>query len=94
MTTNTKLYFLFIEPNTMTIPTTYYTLKISPLYRKLILTLTNKTTTQHTKPITHKLIHILFNKLPQQPQQQLHLPISSHPKIHTIIKIITKKPIE
>ncbi len=30
--------------------------------------------------MTRRLIQVLFDELPQQPQQQLHLPVSSHPK--------------
>ncbi len=27
---------------------------------------------------------------PQQPQQQLHLPVSSHPKIRTMVEMMAK----
>ena len=37
--------------------------------------------------MTRRLIQVLFDELPQQPQQQLHLPVSSHPKIRTMVAI-------
>ncbi|MGJ26719.1 AraC family transcriptional regulator, partial [Escherichia coli] len=81
VTANAELCFLFIEPSAVTMPTTCCTLKISPLCRELILTLANRTSTQRAEPMTRRLIQVLFDELPQQPQQQLHLPVSSHPKI-------------
>ena len=85
VTANAELCFLFIEPSAVTMPTTCCTLKISPLCRELILTLANRTTTQRAEPMTRRLIQVLFDELPQQPQQQLHLPVSSHPKIRTMV---------
>ncbi|HHZ6533587.1 TPA: DNA-binding transcriptional regulator NimR, partial [Escherichia coli] len=86
VTANAELCFLFIEPSAVTMPTTCCTLKISPLCRELILTLANRTTTQRAEPMTRRLIQVLFDELPQQPQQQLHLPVSSHPKIRTMVE--------
>ena len=70
VTANAELCFLFIEPSAVTMPTTCCTLKISPLCRELILTLANRTTTQRAEPMTRRLIQVLFDELPQQPQQQ------------------------
>ncbi len=30
----------------------------------------------------------------EQPQQQLHLPVSSHPKIRTMVEMMAKEPVE
>mgnify|MGYP004559720843 FL=1 len=94
VTANAELCFLFIEPSAVTMPTTCCTLKISPLCRELILTLANRTTTQRAEPMTRRLIQVLFDELPQQPQQQLHLPVSSHPKIRAMVEMMAKGPVE
>ena len=94
VTANAELCFLFIEPSAVTMPTTCCTLKISPLCRELILTLANRTTTQRAEPMPRRLIQVLFDELPQQPQQQLHLPVSSHPKIRTMVEMMAKGPVE
>lgn len=94
VTANAELCFLFIEPSAVTMPTTCCTLKISPLCRELILTLANRTTTQRAEPMTRRLIQVLFDELPQQPQQQLHLPVSSHLKIRTMVEMMAKEPVE
>ncbi|MEB6763956.1 DNA-binding transcriptional regulator NimR [Escherichia coli] len=94
VTANAELCFLFIEPSAVTMPTTCCTLKISPLCRELILTLANRTTTQRAEPMTRRLIQVLFDELPQQPQQQLYLPVSSHPKIRTMVEMMAKGPVE
>lgn len=44
--------------------------------------------------MTRRLIQVLFDELPQQPQQQLHLPVSSHPKIRTMVEMMAKGPVE
>lgn len=54
----------------------------------------NRTTTQRAEPMTRRLIQVLFDELPQQPQQQLHLPVSSHPKIRTMVEMMAKEPVE
>ena len=51
-------------------------------------------TTQRAEPMTRRLIQVLFDELPQQPQQQLHLPGSSHPKIRTMVEMMAKEPVE
>ncbi len=51
-------------------------------------------TTQRAEPMTRRLIQVLFDELPQQPQQQLHLPVSSHPKIRTMVEMMAKGPVE
>lgn len=56
--------------------------------------LANRTTTQRAEPMTRRLIQVLFDELPQQPQQQLHLPGSSHPKIRTMVEMMAKEPVE
>ena len=94
VTANAELCFLFIEPSAVTMPTTCCTLKISPLCRELILTLANRTSTQRAEPMTRRLIQVLFDELPQQPQQQLHLPVSSHPKIRAMVEMMAKEQLQ
>lgn len=43
-------------------------------------------------PATQRLIHVLFDELPQQPQEQLHLPVSNHPKIRLMVDTMAAEP--
>ena len=86
VTANAELCFLFIESSAVIMPTKCCTLKIAPLCRELILTLAKRTAAQRAEPMTRRLIQVLFDELPQQPQQQLQLPVSSHPKIRVMVE--------
>ncbi|SCC50393.1 AraC-type DNA-binding protein [Kosakonia oryziphila] len=61
------------------------TLKISPLVRELIMALAARTPLQRRQPATQRLIQVLFDELPDQPQMQLQLPVSAHPKIRQMV---------
>ncbi|NYY77057.1 hypothetical protein DMI62_22410 [Escherichia coli] len=54
----------------------------------------NRTTTQRAADDPQINSRSLFDELPQQPQQQLHLPVSSHPKIRTMVEMMAKEPVE
>ena len=91
-TPNATLCFLFIEPSAAAMPTHGCTLKISPLVRELILTLAQRDRVAREHPATQRLIHVLFDELPQQPQEQLHLPVSNHPKIRLMVDTMAAEP--
>ncbi|ANG92470.1 AraC family transcriptional regulator [Lelliottia amnigena] len=91
-TPSAQLCFLFIEPGAVTLPERCCTLKISPLVRELILALAARTREQMTLPATARLIDVLFDELPQQPQEQLQLPVSSHPRIRLMSDTMAKEP--
>ena len=76
----------------MTLPERCCTLKISPLVRELILTLATKTREQLALPATSRLVDVLFDEVSQQPQEQLQLPVSPHPKIRMMSETMAEEP--
>lgn len=93
-TPGAQLCFLFIEPGAVTLPDRCCTLKISPLVRELILTLASKTDDQLSLAATSRLTDVLFDEIPQQPQEQLQLPVSPHPKIRMMSNTMAEQPAE
>lgn len=91
-TPGARLCFLFIEPGVAAMPEHCCTLKISPLVRELILTMAERNPGQYEDPALQRLIQVLFDELPQQPQQQLQLPVSAHPKIRMMVERMAAEP--
>lgn len=91
-TPNAGLCFLFIEPGAAAMPARCCTLKISPLVRELILSLAERDAAGREQPATRRLIQVLFDELPQQPQEQLQLPVSAHPKIRLMADTMAAEP--
>ena len=91
-TPQAELCFLFIEPGAAKMPAQCCTLKISPLVRELILTLAQRDENARLMPETQRLIQVLFDELPQQPEQQLQLPVSTHPKIRLMVEMMEAEP--
>lgn len=60
--------------------------------RELILTLASKTAGQLRLDATSRLVGVLFDELPQQPQEQLQLPVSPHPKIRLMSETMAEEP--
>ena len=48
--------------------------------RELILTLAERGGESLAAPATARLVQVLFDELPRQPQEQLQLPVSNHPQ--------------
>ena len=86
-TPGARLCFLFIEPGAVTLPDRCCTLKISPLVREMILTLAER-----QNSASRRLTELLFEELPQQPQEQLQLPVSPHPKIRLMSEEMINRP--
>lgn len=91
-TLQAELCFLFIEPGAAQMPAHCCTLKIPPLVRELILTLAQRNEEQRQTPETQRLIQVLFDELPQLPEHQLQLPVSAHPKIRQMVKMMEAEP--
>ncbi len=91
-TPRAELCFLFIEPGAAKMPAHCCTLKISPLVRELILSLAQRDEAARQAPETQRLIQVLFDELPQQPEQQLQLPVSTHPKIRLMVEMMEAEP--
>ncbi|BBN73202.1 helix-turn-helix transcriptional regulator [Salmonella enterica] len=92
VTAGAELCFLFIEPAAVVMPERCCTLKISPLCRELILSLARRTDPERAQMPTQRLIQVLFDELPQQPQEQLQLPVSGHPKIRQMVETMAQEP--
>ena len=93
-TANAQLCFLFIESWAVVMPEHCCTLKISPLVRELILQLAARSTAARREPQTQRLIQVLFDELPHQPQMQLQLPVSMHAKIRQMVETMEQVPAE
>lgn len=91
-TPQAELCFLFIEPGAAKMPAHCCTLKISPLVRELILALALRDEAARQTAETQRLIQVLFDELPQQPELQLQLPVSAHPKIRLMVEMMEAEP--
>lgn len=91
-TPGAQICFLFIEPGRAEMPDHCCTLKISSLVRELILSLSERTGVASQTAETGRLVQVLFDELPQQPQQHLQLPVSSHPKIREMTETMAQAP--
>ncbi|WP_374258772.1 AraC family transcriptional regulator [Yokenella regensburgei] len=87
-----RVCFLFIEPHAAQMPAHCCTLKIQPLVRELILTLAERRGKALHSPETGRLISVLFDELPRQPQEHLQLPVSTHPKIRQMVDTMASEP--
>ena len=86
-TPGARLCFLFIEPGAIALPERCCTLKISPLVREIILTLAGR-----QNKGCQRLVEVLIEELPHQPQEQLQLPVSPHPKIRQMSETMIAQP--
>jgi len=93
-TPGAQLCLLFIEPGALELPKRTCTLKISPLVRELVLALAEERSPGHHEPATRRLVEVLFDELPCQPEEQLQLPVSSHPKIRLMSDTMAASPAE
>ncbi len=87
-TPGAQVCFLFIEPGAAPMPDRCCTLKISPLVRELILALAERGGESLAAPATARLVQVLFDELPRQPQEHLQLPVSNHPKIRQMVTMM------
>ncbi|GAB2717103.1 AraC family transcriptional regulator [Halomonas garicola] len=90
-TENAHIYFLFIEPGGAALPDECCTLAISPLVRELIQHLAQTPDYPHEGP-TARLAAVLLEQLPRAPVQQLHFPVSDHPKIRLMTDALEQNP--
>jgi AraC-like DNA-binding protein len=63
-----------------------------PLVRELILTLSARNHRERQQPATQRLVQVLFDELPRQPQMQLQLPVSPHYKIRQMVETMEQAP--
>lgn len=89
-TDNARIYFLFIAPDAAQMPSECCTLSISPLLRELIRYLADQAPDYPRQGATARLVAVLLEQLVAAPVEQLHLPISEHPKIRSITEALAQ----
>jgi len=89
-TANARLYFVYIEPGAAEMPDRCCTLFISPLLRELIVDLSDHMQSDDARD--GLLARVLLAELPRMPVQQLHLPLSSEPRLKRIAAAWAENP--
>jgi AraC-like DNA-binding protein len=89
-TANARIFFVYIEPGVADLPDRCCTLSISPLLRELIIELSDSVEDDGARG--ELLTRILLAELPRMPVQQLHLPISSEPRLKRIAEVLAEDP--
>jgi AraC-like DNA-binding protein len=89
-TANARLFFVYIEAELVDLPDRCCTISISPLLRELIVDLSDRM--QHDDRRGERLISVLLAELPLMPVQQLHLPLSSEPRLKRIAAALAENP--
>jgi len=88
-TANARLFFVYIEPRAAKLPDRCCTLSISPLLRELIIELAE---VEDVDDASDPMIDVLLTQLPRMPVQQLHLPISSEPRLAVLANALATDP--
>jgi AraC-like DNA-binding protein len=89
-TANARLYFVYIEAELVELPDRCCTISISPLLRELIVELSAGM--QHDEVRRERLISVLLGELPRMSLQQLHLPLSTEPRVQRIAAALADNP--
>jgi AraC-like DNA-binding protein len=89
-TANARLFFVYIEPGAADLPAQCRTLSLSPLLRELIIDLSDHA--QDDDARAERLSQVLLAELPRMPVQQLHLPLSSEPRLRRIAAALAEDP--
>ncbi|MDN4982347.1 helix-turn-helix transcriptional regulator [Bradyrhizobium sp. WYCCWR 13022] len=89
-TANARLFFVYIEAELVDLPDRCCTISISPLLRELIVELSDGA--QHDEARRERLIGVLLGELPRMPVQQLHLPLSTEPRLKRIAASLADNP--
>ena len=61
-------------------------------HRELVLALADRSQEELPLPATGRLVDVLFDELPLQPQEHLQLPVSPHPKIRLMSETMANEP--
>lgn len=92
VTENARTCFLFIEPGAAVMPEACCTMAITPLVRELILYLAEQEPSYSAEGKTARLVAVLLEQMPDAPVEELHLPVSNHPKIRHIADALFAEP--
>lgn len=91
-TPNAQIYLLFIAEGAARMPQHCCTLAISPLVREMIRYLAEQAPDYPRSGPTARLVAVLMEQLVTAPVEQLHLPISDHPKIRRMAAALADNP--
>ena len=89
-TANARLFFVYIETELVDLPQRCCTISISPLLRELIVELSDRGQDDDARGAL--LARVVLTELPRMPVQQLHLPISSEPRLRRIASALAEDP--
>src|SRR5436190_10985812 len=89
-TANARIFFIYIEPGASDLPDRCCTLSISPLLREVIVELADRAEDDDAR--SDLITKVLLTELPRMPVQQLHLPISSEPRLRRIAQALAEDP--
>jgi AraC-like DNA-binding protein len=89
-TANARLFFVYIEADLVDLPDRCCTISISPLLRELIVELSDRM--QHDDVRGERLINVFLGELPRMHVQQLHLPLSTEPRLKRIAAALAENP--
>ena len=89
-TANARLFFVYIEAELVDLPDRCCTISISQLLRELIVELSDGV--QHDDVRRDRLTGVLLGELPRMPVQQLHLPLSTEPRLKRIAAALAENP--
>ncbi len=92
VTQNGRVCFLFVPPDATGLPGQCCTLAISPLVRELVAYLADLAPQDTATPANRKLGEVLVEQLARMPTEQLHLPISDHPRLREIADALHADP--
>jgi AraC-like DNA-binding protein len=92
VTANGRICFLYVDAGAAALPETCCTLSITPLLRELIQRLAELAHVYDAHGPTGRLVAVLLDELMQMKIEQLHLPISSDPKLRLIANALTLDP--
>jgi AraC-like DNA-binding protein len=92
VTANASLCFLFVEPDAAVLPAECCTLSLTPLVLELIQHLAGLPQGYPAQGSTARLVKVLLDELTQMHAEQLHWPISSHPRLRQIAAALTNDP--
>lgn len=92
VTHNARICLLFVEPGAAAMPGKCCTLAIHPMLRELVLHLADQGPEYPRAGATARLVAVLLEQLAMAPVEQLHLPVSDHPKIRHLADALATDP--
>ncbi|MET3924259.1 helix-turn-helix transcriptional regulator [Devosia sp. 2618] len=92
-TINAEVCFLLVKPDAANLPNQTCTLEMSSLVRDLILLLANDLeVSDRSEAHMLDVMKVLVGELERLPIADLQLPIPSHPKLRSIVDVLTDNP--